>query len=71
MIQRKKYIMSMTFIMMIHLSKKLFRSNQNEFTYHSVSLDNSKIWSNYQAYDLKQSIGEININITMKTKYYE
>ena len=51
--------------------KTEFQSNQNEFTYHHVYLDLPQNLSNNGYYDLEGSIGEININETMQTKYYE
>ena len=40
-------------------------------TYHSVSRICSKNWLNNDYYELKGSIGEMNINETMQTQYYE
>ena len=71
MIQCKQSIVSKTISMIMYLLKILFYSNWNWFTYHFVFFDHSKNRSKNKDYDLKLLIGEININETIQTKYYE
>ena len=61
--------MSTTFIMMMYGSKTLFKSNRNEFSYNSLSLDYYKNQSKNETYDFEDSVCETNKIQTMETKH--
>ena len=51
--------------------KYIILVESERITYHLVSFARSKSQYNNESYGFKQSIYEININITMETKYYQ